>query len=235
MRRSLLNVWHVVMRSAILLPVLLLGACNTGRVAYQGLTQGGQLPSELGRPLMTLSQLPYASAYLRVGAQFQAFAVLAMVSDDGVQTWYGKNGLTLQISQDQLLYTHGLPRDVAESFAGAPRRADDSVDCGDGVRVPLTAALSYVRLRDDPVYLQTTRLRARCTRAQLVTPGYSGPVLRITEDYVFPPHPQPQVRTRWLIESTRQLLRLEYAEHPFYPALELYLIKPVDAGKPRGG
>ena len=41
------------------------------------------------------------------------------------------------------------------------------------------------------------------------------------------PGRRPQLRTRWLAAGSGQLLRMEYGDHPWYPEIGIYLIKPV--------
>ena len=101
------------------------------------------------------------------------------------------------------------------------------MDCGGDQSVAVPERLHYSRLREQQRFFTEVRESVVCTREAIVTPGYSGMALRIDERVALLPDPRRQTRTRWLAEETGQLLRLEYGEHPWYPQIALYLIKPV--------
>ncbi len=221
---------RMMWRGALLAMAAGVSACGTTAAVYDAVSQGDQAPSELSKPIVYAGQLPYASAYVRSGTDFQGLMVLGIVSPTGVQTWYGRDGLAVQIDAGRMIYSRGLPLDILDSYSAAAVPADAStIDCGDGQTTAVTPALYYTRMRESDTYLAEVRDEIRCSRENIVTPGYSGPALRIDERYVFPPHPKPQRRSRWLIEATGQLLRIEYDKHPLYPEIGIYLLKPVKA------
>ena len=211
--------------AAILALSLALGGCSAAQT-LRGVLPGTGEASPLSRPAAGLVRLPYALAFLRVGDHFQALLLLGHVSDDGIQTWYGIDGLALQLQDQRVIYSRGLPVDIFESHAAGALR-DEPLDCGQGQRIVLPEWLHYTRLREQAGFFTEQRESIRCTRENIVTPGYEGVALRVEEQVALLPHPRPQTRTRWLAEGTGQLLRLEYGEHPWYPEIALYLIKPV--------
>jgi hypothetical protein len=176
--------------------------------------------------MIALERLPYASMLLRVGERFQALLLLGHVADDGLQTWYGVDGMVLQLQDGQVIHSRGLPVDIFESHAAGAADAG-FVDCGEDIRAALPDGLHYTRLRDQQTYFAELRESVRCAREAIVTPGYSGPALRIEERVALLPGRQPQLRTRWLAAGSGQLLRVEYGDHPWYPEIGIYLIKPV--------
>lgn len=176
--------------------------------------------------MIALERLPYASMLLRVGERFQALLLLGHVADDGLQTWYGVDGLVLQLRDGHVIHSRGLPVDIFESHAAGAADAG-FVDCGDDIRAALPDGLHYTRLRDQQIYFAELRESVRCTREAIITPGYAGPALRIEEQIALLPGRRPQLRTRWLAEGSGQLLRVEYGKHPWYPEIGIYLIKPV--------
>ncbi|MEC9362803.1 MAG: YjbF family lipoprotein [Pseudomonadota bacterium] len=202
-----------------------LAGCSAAQSIRQALP-GVQQASPLGGPMATLEDLPYASMFLRVGDRFQALLLLGHVAGDGTQTWYGVDGLALQLRDQRVIYSRGLPVDLFESHA-AGSRVETPVDCGGDQSVAVPERLHYSRLREQQRFFTEVRESVVCTREAIVTPGYSGMALRIDERVALLPDPRRQTRTRWLAEETGQLLRLEYGEHPWYPQIALYLIKPV--------
>ncbi|MES0875172.1 YjbF family lipoprotein [Sinimarinibacterium thermocellulolyticum] len=213
------------LRSLVVLLAGMIAACGTVQRVRDALP-GGDAASGLAGPIAELARLPYASMYVRVGSRFHALMLLGHVAVDGTQTWYGMDGLALQLKNDHVIYTRGLPTDIFESHAaGMPM--DGNLDCGDGVSVTALEWLYYTRLRDQQSDVAEVTESVRCVRETIVTLGYSGPALRIEERVALLPDRRRQVRTRWLVEGTGQLLRLEYGDHPWYPEIGLYLIKPV--------
>jgi hypothetical protein len=217
--RSLLRVTGVAALTAVI------AACSTPQALRQALP-GADDVSPLGGPMAGLERLPYASMLLRVGDRFQALLLLGHVNDDGVQTWYGIDGLALQLQDDRVIHSRGLPLDILDSHA-AGQLAEQPVDCGADRSIPVPERLFYTRFRDQTSYFTELSESVTCTREAIVTPGYSGPALRIEERVALLPHPRRQTRTRWLAEDSGQLLRVEYGDHPWYPEIALYLIRPV--------
>jgi hypothetical protein len=204
---------------------LMLGACSATQQLREALP-GTTPPSPLGGPMAGLQRLPYASMLLRAGARFEALLLLGHVADDGVQTWYGVDGLVLQLHEGQVIHSRGLPVDIFESHA-AGAAAAGFVDCGGDIRAALADGLRYTRLRNEPTYFAELRESVGCSREAIVTPGYSGPALRIDEWVALLPGRRPQLRTRWLAADSGQLLRMEYGDHPWYPQIGIVMIKPV--------
>ncbi len=204
---------------------LVASACSAPQALREALP-GGTAASPLSGPMAELERLPYASMLLRAGDRFQALLLLGHVSDDGIQTWYGVDGMVLQLQDGRVIHSRGLPVDILESHAAGMPNAEP-VDCGDGESVIVAERLHYTRLREQQTYFTELRESVACTRETLVTPGYSGGVLRIDEQVALLPHRRRQSRTQWRAEGTGQLLRLEYGEHPEYPEIGIYLIKPV--------
>lgn len=213
-------------RLAGLIAVGIVGAACSTPQALRQVLPGADEVSPLGGPMAELGRLPYASMLLRAGERFEALLLLGHVAADGTQTWYGMAGLALQLRDGRVIYSRGLPVDIFESHAaGAPN--DEPVDCGDGSSVTVPDRLHYTRLREQPEFFTEMRESLVCTREAIVTPGYSGTALRIEERVALWPDPRRQTRVRWFAEGTGQLLRAEYGEHPWYPQIALYLIKPV--------
>jgi hypothetical protein len=214
--------WRVA--GALALAVVV-AACSAPRVLRDALP-GESAASPLGGPMVELGRLPYASMLLKVGKRFQALLLLGHVGDDGTQTWYGVDGLVLQLQDGRVIHTRGLPVDIFDSHA-AGEPITEPLHCGEGRNVAVPERLHYTRLREQQTYFTELREEIRCTREAIVTPGYSGMALRVDERVALLPHRRRQTRTSWLAEDTGQLLRLEYGDHPWYPQIGIYLIKPV--------
>ncbi|WP_370307140.1 YjbF family lipoprotein [Sinimarinibacterium flocculans] len=210
--------------AALLLPAMALGGCSTSR-ALRGALPGSEAPSVLGGVLPRMERLPYASMLLRANDRFEALLLLGHVGADGVQTWYGIDGLVVQLRDGRVIHTRGLLVDVHDSHAAGVLR-EMPEDCG-AAGAQVSEWLHYTRLREHKDYFAEQRESIHCTRETVVTPAYSGPALRVEERIALHPHRERQARTRWFAEGSGQLLRLEYGEHPWYPQIALYLIKPV--------
>lgn len=214
-----------LLRAAALLLAGVLAACGTVQTAREALP-GRTAASPLSGPMAGLTRLPYASMYLRVGGYFHALLLLGHVAADGTQTWYGVDGLALQLRDGQVIHTRGLPVDILDSHAAGPVAAP-AIDCGEALAVVAPEPLYYTQLRDRPGHFTELRESIDCRREAIVTPAYTGPALRIDERVALLPGRRVQLRSRWFVEATGQLLRIEYGEHPWYPQIALYLIKPV--------
>jgi hypothetical protein len=219
---SLRSRWRV---AGVLALAMVVAACSAPQVLRDALP-GESAASPLGGPMVELERLPYASMLLSVGKRFQALLLLGHVGDDGTQTWYGVDGLVLQLQDGRVIHTRGLPVDIFDSHAAGEPLAEP-LDCGEDRSVAVPERLHYTRLREQQTYFTELREAIRCTREAIVTPGYSGMALRIDERVALLPHRRRQTRTSWLAEDTGQLLRLEYGKHPWYPQIGIYLIKPV--------
>lgn len=219
--RPLLRRW-----TALAAAVLLLGGCNTARLAVSEGLGDGQA-SAVGGAIGGLAGLPFASAYVRSGRAYEGFVVLGDVDARGVQTWYGKDGLLLQLDGAHVVRSRGLPVDIAETHAAA---AALTYDCGDGLEYQAGPALHYARLGHTTDFIAEIRESLSCRIEPLATPAYAGDALRIDELYRIAPHPRTQLRSVWLHPRTRELLRLEYAEHPLAPEISILWVKPVAVG-----
>ncbi|MFA5940150.1 MAG: hypothetical protein WC809_12405 [Sinimarinibacterium sp.] len=218
---------RAVLRALAIVATALLAACNTvTTLVKERMTEGDQ-GSPMVRAVTGLGDLPFASAYVRSGDRFEGLVILGSIDAGAVQNWYGREGFMLQIKGDRLTYSRGLPVDVLETYPAALAFAEQEYDCGDGIRYAEPPALFYTRLRNETGFLAELRQDLSCRIEPIVTPGYAGDALRVDESYLFLPHPQPQRRTRWLHPQTRQLLRLEYAEHPLAPEVTISWLKPA--------
>src|SRR5690606_10916984 len=141
---------------------MLASACSTQQ-ALREVVPGSDRTSSLGGAMATFERLPYASMLLRIGNRFQALLLLGHVGADGVQTWYGADGLAVRLRDGRQIYSRGLPVDIFESHvAGTPN--DEVVDCGDGSSVTVRERLHYARLREQQSYFTELSESVRCTR-----------------------------------------------------------------------
>jgi len=215
---------RALLRAAMLLAAAAGAACSTGKALWREVGAGDD-ESPLAGAVERLGGMPFAMAYVRAGDQYEALVLLGSIDADAVQTWYGREGLAIQLQRGRLIYSRGLPLDIAESYAAAPAVDEERLYCGRGIELTVVPELYYSRLRDRHEFQAELRQNIGCSVEEIVTPAYAGETLRVEERYLLPPHPRPQRRTRWLHPQTGQLLRLEYAEHPAYPALTIVWLK----------
>lgn len=221
-------VFRVLARTVLVLSAAVLTACNTVTTVVKERLSSEGPASPIGRAIAGLGDLPFASAYVRVGDRFETLVVLGSIDASGVQTWYGRQGVELQLQGDRVIYSRGLPVDVLETYPASPAFAQIDYDCvGGPPYAAAEAALYYTRIAGSVEFTAEVRRALACRFESIVTPGYSGEALRVDEVYELPPHPRPQRRTKWLHPQTRQLLRLEYAEHPVAPQFTIAWLKPA--------
>ncbi|MEQ1438351.1 hypothetical protein AAG565_03210 [Fontimonas sp. SYSU GA230001] len=204
----------------------LLAACNTVNTLVEERAGGEQAGTPMTRAITGLADLPFASAYVRSGDRFEGLLILGSIDAGGAQTWYGRDGLVLQLDGDRVTYSRGLPVDVLETYPADVGGVEPTQDCGDGVSHTEPPSLFYTRLRGAVDYLAEQRIDLRCRIEALVTPAYGGAAIRIDETYRVLPYRHTQRRSLWLHPQTRQLLRLEYGPHPAAPELSIVWIKP---------
>lgn len=219
--------WHVA--AALLAAVAVLSGCNTATTLVKRSIGADAEQATIGRAVAGLADLPFASARVSSGRAFDGFVVLGSVDGRGVQTWYGREGMYLQMRGDRVIHSRGLPVDIAEYHDA---EAVLTYDCGNGVEYVAQPGLFYMRLRESTEFIAAMRESLTCRVEALITPAYGGDALRIDESYRVEPHPRLQRRTVWLHPQTRQVLRLEYGEHPLAPELSIVWIRVPETGRP---
>lgn len=180
--------------------------------------------AEQTQAITRVSRLAFASARVRSDDNFDGMLILGIVGDDGLQTWYGKNELVVQIDHGRLVHSRSLPIDVVDSFA-ASNDSPTLIECGPGRAYASSGGLFYTRLRGHKDYVVEMRRSIRCSVEEIVTPAYAGIVLKIESSFQIGPHPKQQVRTIWINPYNGAWVKLAYGEHPLYPSLSIVSIK----------
>lgn len=170
-----------------------------------------------------IRELPFASAYVRVGEGHRAFVVLAYV-EAGQQKWVSKDRTMIVTQQGRLVKTLGLRDNVLRVFNA------DGDPLADGVRLVEGARWNHVLQwsdSDSPLSLIVESTFTRGKRVTLTVPG------RKIDCQVW--HEQVDARflsvswenTFWIDRVTGQVWKSKQKIGPYSAFVEFTLLKPA--------
>lgn len=220
----------VVYRQLTFLWLFLLSGCSaTGSSTFETLRYAILGSADVDVTAEQVNKIPYASAYLQVGDNPQAFVVLAFADPDSSLTWIGADNNIFVTKYGRIIKTVGLDNDLYRI---------DEVGC-DPLRL---VKLSVINKENQQVYLPWLyrgewskdylsgyQVRANVNSPQsdtLIILGKSYQTWRFDELIEIPSINQHWFNKYWIDLHNGELLRTEQQLGPKMPVIKMTILKP---------
>lgn len=211
------------------LGLLLLSGCSatssdTYATFHYALFRGGdvQVTTEKVR------ELPYASAYLRVGDNPQALVVLAFADPDGSLSWVSSDNKLFVTKAGRLYKTVGLGNDLYLVSSSWPDPLQKMADSPDDVLNPDAMSWQY-NAEWERDYVSGYKMQAKFISAvpeKLLILDKSHDVMLIDELVNFGQGQNSWHNFYWFERSTGRILKSQQQLGPDLPVIEMTILKP---------
>lgn len=211
------------------LGLLLLSGCSatssdTYATFHYALFRGGdvQVTTEKVR------ELPYASAYLRVGDNPQALVVLAFADPDGSLSWVSSDNKLFVTKAGRLYKTVGLGNDLYLVSSSWPDPLQKMADSPDDVLNPDAMHWQY-NAEWERNYVSGYKMQAKFISAvpeKLLILDKSHDVMLIDELVSFGQGQNSWHNFYWFERSTGRILKSQQQLGPDLPVIEMTILKP---------
>ncbi|MGU5889744.1 YjbF family lipoprotein [Aeromonas hydrophila] len=211
------------------LGLLLLSGCSatssdTYATFHYALFRGGdvQVTTEKVR------ELPYASAYLRVGDNPQALVVLAFADPDGSLSWVSSDNKLFVTKAGRLYKTVGLGNDLYLVSSSWPDPLQKMADSPDDVLNPDAMHWQY-NAEWERNYVSGYKMQAKFISAvpeKLLILDKSHDVMLIDELVNFGQGQNSWHNFYWFERSTGRILKSQQQLGPDLPVIEMTILKP---------
>lgn len=207
-------------RSLAFFSLLMLGGCsNTASVTHETIKYALMGVDDVTVSAEHINQLPYASAYLKIGDNPRVFVVLAYVNGDE-RAWLTADRVMVITRHGRVIKTVGMSNDLALSVP----------DAADPLSMPMVASADWHALAEwDQVYLSGYRLESTLVRAgqdtlDLVTREINA--VRFEEQVTLRPGGTSWTNVFWRDPVSGQVVKTRQHLGPDLPVIELTILKP---------
>ncbi|HEH9416908.1 TPA: YjbF family lipoprotein [Aeromonas sobria] len=173
-------------------------------------------------------ELPYASAYLRVGDNPQALIVLAFADPDGSLSWVSSDNKLFVTKSGRLHKTVGLENDLYLVASSWPDPLQKIADSPDDVLNPDAIPWQYNAEWEND-YLSGYKMQAKFISAvpeKLLILDKSHDVILVDELVSFGQSQNSWHNYYWFERSTGRILKSQQQLGPNLPVIEMTILKP---------
>ena len=217
------------LRLFIPLGLLLLSGCSaTSSDTYATLRYALWGVDDVEVTTEKVRELPYASAYLRVGDNPQALVVLAFVDPDGSLSWVSADNKLFVTKAGRLYKTVGLENDLYLVASSWPDPLQKMADSPDDVLSPNSMYWQY-NSEWERDYVSGYKMQAKFISAvpeKLLILEKSHDVMLIDELVSFGQSQNSWHNYYWFERSTGRILKSQQQLGPDLPVIEMTILKP---------
>lgn len=173
-------------------------------------------------------ELPYASAYLRVGDNPQALVVLAFADPDGSLSWVSSDNKLFITKAGRLYKTVGLKNDLYLVASSWPDPLHKMADSPDDVLNPDAMPWQYNAEWEND-YVSGYKMQAKFISAvpeKLLILDKSHDVMLVDELVSFGQSQNSWHNYYWFERSTGRILKSQQQLGPDLPVIEMTILKP---------
>lgn len=173
-------------------------------------------------------ELPYASAYLRVGDNPQALVVLAFVDPDGSLSWVSADNKLFVTKAGRLYKTVGLENDLYLVASSWPDPLQKMADSPDDVLSPNSMYWQY-NAEWERDYVSGYKMQSKFISVvpeKLLILEKSHDVMLIDELVSFGQSQNSWHNYYWFERSTGRILKSQQKLGPDLPVIEMTILKP---------
>ncbi|MGV2703336.1 YjbF family lipoprotein [Aeromonas salmonicida] len=205
------------------------GCSATGSSTWETLRYAFLGSADVDVTTEQVNKIPYASAYLQVGDNPQAFVVLAFADPDSSLTWIGADNNIFVTKYGRIIKTVGLDNDlyrIDEAGCDPLRLVKLSVTNKENKQVYLPWLYRGEWSKD---YLSGYQVRANVNSPQsdtLIILGKSYQTWRFDELIEIPSLNQHWFNKYWIDLHNGELLRTEQQLGPKMPVIKMTILKP---------
>ena len=217
------------LRLFISLGLLLLSGCSaTSSDTYATLRYAFLGVDDVEVTTEKVRELPYASAYLRVGDNPQALVVLAFADPDGSLSWVSSDNKLFVTKAGRLYKTVGLGNDLYLVSSSWPDPLQKMADSPDDVLNPDVMRWKY-NAEWERDYVSGYKMHAKFISAvpeKLLILEKSHDVMLIDELVSFGQGQNSWHNFYWFERSTGRILKSQQQLGPDLPVIEMTILKP---------